>query len=862
MNKEIFTISMGITLFADSRYPGPVSQTPEDVNRFLAPFVMQIFKKYYPGASEDKNNHWNYDTRFTVIRDFGIQNTQHLEFRNRNTGEIIDTAKYSDICNAAKESWKNAVMQAYPGYSHAALAEGMANARFEFFPQNGLLIGFTLLKGLVEQGAEDFMTERERNATQGYPQGVQRTLYLRFDIEKLSGRYGADSYRILFTSIPSTLLVGAILRMGDSADTLAGRENVNVVGITMIDSGQLDMIRKELSDSTAFMAVAATRPFLLAEGLGQEPLVLDGVFTALGVEVQNDNFSWAKNVWDGLKESGKVTDPIIPSENPEADISGILSVEYGNVQEIPFPAETKPFAMLGTNHFVVTNGKSIGKKYGVIDNNGRIVLPITLKHSEAMYGPIKFEMLNEKAILLKSNVFTVFSLNGNPIASFKRVVSLGSELLAVSNGNKFAIMRIDGSMVSSEEFDLIHPFNDGIAIAQKGDTVLGYSTEATVVFILRGIDEIRTYCNGYAVFRRGKKWGAIDTKGNIALEAKWSWLRDCMFDAFVFSESPQPKINLDNFGLVAVGDRVILPCQYKNLEQIDANMLKHGTVIFFQYTVGNTRYTQSLLTFAVIDLQGNELIPQGLAAIGTESEGLRAYARYYSDKHIEFGYMDKDWKSVFIASIVTKVPTGDAFKFGIVSTSSYLFSYKIDDLFSPFSNGKAWVRLSQDGRYLKDGRWINKAGQETTAGEKLTPTETVISPDEKKAQEVLERLSSYFTRLGGEDPHKSCRRVIGDLWEIEAHDGKKSFVFSQMESVNGFSCGLIAVKALSNQKWGYADYNGNLIVPPKYDEAKPFNNNRTWARLGKNYFIIKREAVLNNSKNNAENNSESNTEVL
>ena len=83
-----------------------------------------------------------------------------------------------------------------------------------------------------------------------------------------------------------------------------------------------------------------------------------------------------------------------------------------------------------------------------------------------------------------------------------------------------------------------------------------------------------------------------------------------------------------------------------------------------------------------------------------------------------------------------------------------------------------------------------------------------------------------------------------------------------MESVNGFSCGLIAVKALSNQKWGYADYNGNLIVPPKYDEAKPFNNNRTWARLGKNYFIIKREAVLNNSKNNAENNSESNTEVL
>lgn len=857
MNKEIFTVSMGITLFEDSRYPGPVSQNPEDVNRFLAPFVLEIFKKYYPGAIDDKNNHWNYDTRFSVIRNFGIGNTQHLEFRDHNTGEIVDYTKYSNICHAAKENWQKAVMNAYPGYNYADLAEGMAKASFEFFPQNGLLIGFTLLKGLVRQGTEDFMTERERNAVQhehntvqGNSQGIQRTLYLRFDIGKLSGSYGSDSYRILFTSVQSALLTGAILRMGDSSDTLAGKENVNVIGITTFDNGQLDLIRQQLSDSAEFMAVADARPFLIAEGFGREPLVLDGTFTASGVQTQDDKFSWAKSVWDGLKQTGKVTDPIVESDNQETDVSDMLSVEYGSIQEIPFPEGTMPLQFLGTNHFVVTNGNLIGTRYGVIDTNGMIILPVTQKHSEAMYGPIKYEILNEKAILLESKGFTLYSMNGSPILSCKKLVNLGSDLLAVSNGKKFAIVKIDGSVLSSEEFDVVHSVSDGIAVAKKGDVVFGYSTDGAIVFKLTGIDDIRGYSNGYAVFKQGKKWGAIDTKGNIVLEAKWNWLRDSAFGAFVFSESPNPQMNSDHFGLVAVGDRIIMPCKYHNLEQIDENLLKHGTVIFYQYTMDNKRYVKSLLTFGVIDLQGNEIIPQGMALIGEESEGLRAYAKYFSDTHVEFGYMDKDWKSIFVVSDARKIPARDAFKYGVGEAKTYLFTYDINDLFSPFSNGKAWTRLSHEGRFLKEGRWIDKAGRDTTGGP-IPPlgnsqkmAEISNSPDEIAARTALERLGNRFTTEGGEFPHKSCKRIVGDLWEVEAKDGKKSFVFSQMESLSGFSCGLIAIKDLSSRKWGYADLHGNLIVPPKYDYAKPFNNNRTFARIGKKYFIIKREAMI------------------
>ncbi len=850
MSKDVFTVSMGVTLFEDNSHKGPATQKPEDVNGFLAPFVSEIIKKYYPEAAGDQSSHWNYDTRFTTIRNFGIQNTQHLEFRDRNTGEIADQARYSDICGAAKDAWKNAVMQAYPHYDRAVLEEGMAHARFEYFPQSGLLVAFTLLKGLVQQGTEDFMADSERDAAQDLLQGTQRTLYLRFSIEKLSGGYGADSYRKLFTSVSPALLSGAILRMGDSAATLAGNENVNVIGITMADSGRLEKIRQELAGSASFLASSDARPFLLVEGMGEEPLVFDGIFSGSDVQVQNGTFSWAKSVWDELKKEGGIVVPVAPPENATQGGSGLPTVEYGEMQETPFPEGTKPLKPLGDSYFVVTNGKSIGKRFGVVGPDGRCVLPVTQKYSELMYGPIKYEILSDKAILLEKSGFTVFRLDGSQIASYKKLVNLGSELLAVSNGDKFAIVRIDGSRVTDEEFDSVLPFVDGVALAKKGSTVIGYSMDASVAFTLTEIDSIRPYCNGYAVFRQGSNMGAIDSKGNIALEAKWKWLRDAAYDSFIFSESVAPRVNLDVFGLVAAGGRIVLPCQYRNLEQIDANLLKHGTVIYYEYTQGNTRYVKSILAFGIIDVQGNEIVPEGITSIGKESEGLRAYARYYSDGKVEFGYMDNNWKTIFVVANIGKVSLGDAFKYGITETKSYIFGFDINDLLSPFSNGKAFVKLYWDGQFPKDGRWIDNAGKSTSPGQKPAPTklggipQTVNSPDDIEAQKTCERLQEKSLYAYGGIFRKSCRRIVGDLWEIISLAGEVSYVFSKMETTNGFSCGLIRVRDRVSQKWGYSDHNGNLVVSPKYDEVSPFSNGRAWARLGKQYFIMQREAKL------------------
>ena len=133
-------------------------------------------------------------------------------------------------------------------------------------------------------------------------------LYLRFDIDKLKGAaYGAASYRILFSDVPKELLWNCMLFMGDSADTLRGRENINVIGVSA-SVEQLKKIQAHLSKySKEFQRVCdRSKPMQLIPILGNEPLVLEGIFYYDGIKVQNNQQTWAQMVFSELKKEGKL----------------------------------------------------------------------------------------------------------------------------------------------------------------------------------------------------------------------------------------------------------------------------------------------------------------------------------------------------------------------------------------------------------------------------------------------------------------------------------------------------------------------------------------------------------------------------
>ena len=296
------TVAFFFTQLADANHPGPRSMTQEAVNEYLQPFVVELHKKYYPEAFEDKESFWNYDLRFTSVRDFGLRETAHLEFRDRITGEIADKAKFRDICNAGKDSWKRVLIEIFPGYDRDDLEDAMEDVRYEYFAAYGLIAGFTLVRNFVKAGHEDFVKGQKRQfagADPNEPTSGMATLYVRFDIDKLSGAYGLDSWKILFSSVSPALLEGCILRMGDSSLTLRGGEYVNELGLTT-NAERLKEIREQVWQSEKFKAVANEFPFFIVEGFGDEPLVMEGRFAYGSVQADGGQFSWAKSAWDAL----------------------------------------------------------------------------------------------------------------------------------------------------------------------------------------------------------------------------------------------------------------------------------------------------------------------------------------------------------------------------------------------------------------------------------------------------------------------------------------------------------------------------------------------------------------------------------
>lgn len=105
------------------------------------------------------------------------------------------------------------------------------------------------------------------------------TLLIRFNIEKAGGAYGMACYERLFTALTADELEGVVLFDGDSSATLAGRENVNVIGVVCGDINRLEAMRKKLEADSEFMEYTASEPFILQSAGSSEPLVLAGNFS-------------------------------------------------------------------------------------------------------------------------------------------------------------------------------------------------------------------------------------------------------------------------------------------------------------------------------------------------------------------------------------------------------------------------------------------------------------------------------------------------------------------------------------------------------------------------------------------------------
>ena len=158
---------------------------------------------------------------------------------------------------------------------------------------------FDFFKKKEKPKAELDKQNSQKNSLYTSNDSVRGLLHVRFNIDAVEGgAYGMACYKIIFANVPTHVLQGCIVSMGDSYATLAGRENVCIIGLAGT-VGQLRTIMNVLGGTKAFTSVCASNPLVLNGAA--EPLVEDGICTEDGSLLS----SWAKSAFNSVNKGNK-----------------------------------------------------------------------------------------------------------------------------------------------------------------------------------------------------------------------------------------------------------------------------------------------------------------------------------------------------------------------------------------------------------------------------------------------------------------------------------------------------------------------------------------------------------------------------
>lgn len=232
-------------------------------------------------------------------------------------------------------------------------------------------------------------------------------------------------------------------------------------------------------------------------------------------------------------------------------------------------------------------------------------------------------------------------------------------LTAVSNGQKYAYIDVDGKEITS--------------------------------FIY---DEAGSFSEGYAVVTKNEKNYIIDTSGKELIELKYS---PCIEE--MFSEGLFPVWGDDNIGFVNTKGELVIPCKYSS-----------DPGIFFSEGLVNVSNGNK---FGYIDKTGKEVIPFVYDYAHPFSDGLAAV-----NKDEKWFYIDKSGKKVletntdclgFEDGLAVERSEDEHTYFYVDKTGKKAFDGKYDDA-SPFENGYARVGKKSGDGYLYG--MIDKTGKE------------------------------------------------------------------------------------------------------------------------------------------------------
>ena len=548
-------------------------------------------------------------------------------------------------------------------------------------------------------------------------------------------------------------------------------------------------------------------------------------------------------------------------------------------------------------------------KWGLINSSGKKILPFEYPN---LTPYAKSQMVRTE----KDGKFIFIDLNGNSLfektKSVYTVYAPAQGMILCTVSSKYGFLDLKGNEVIVTKYDYALSFeNNGLAKVGKkiaGTTYTyhyGYIDKKGNEVIPLKYESLGTFINGFLIAKdpETNRYGYLDKTGKWIIkptyldgmgfddfggvwvkmtDGKWHYLNKTGKDFGVFNETTYKSFNKDGYAVYEKTDYpyVAIDKTGKVLKTID------DIDVLYQNVEGIAGYkSKANAKYGFLDLNGNKIIAPEYDGFSTFDDGIAKVDKKIDGK-TKSGYIDS--KGNIILPIVYE--TAGAFRNGwglVKKDSNYFFVDKNGNIKDPprryddvyeFRSGFAVGRIKGSGTNPHTYYYINPQLKEEFSVKAMQAylfwEDVAVVSTNNVDYELMNKKGEIFKKLTGIQTLKFCANGMlavkeNNKWGY-ANDKGDMIVKAQYDSTETFKFGYGRVK--KNGKWGIVDKTGTEIIEPKYDYVFPgenglvvyydkywglmdktgkvllpptyyslnwFEKDKSLARLGKSYTILK-----------------------
>lgn len=197
-------------------------------------------------------------------------------------------------------------------------------------------------------------------------------------------------------------------------------------------------------------------------------------------------------------------------------------------------------------------------KYGLIDYNGKEILPTEYDSIEALEG------VKNSLIIKKEEKVGLCDNQGNIIIEpeYKEIKAIGNDYkngyVVINSDNKYGLVDFTKQVILEPKYEEVKTVTSTNSYVVKEEGKLKVINKDLETLVENKFDDVKQINNGNIVFVKNKKYGIMNTQGQITTKAEYDNI-EYAFDNYYMAQKS------GKYGIIDVNNQNVVPFDYEKI---------------------------------------------------------------------------------------------------------------------------------------------------------------------------------------------------------------------------------------------------------------------------------------------------------